>query len=386
VNEVVSKKCRDYLEAHHLDMLALLKELVSIDSGSYCKPGVDRMAALLSKEYEALGFETLIKEHADCGNGLVVSRPGGDVEVLLIGHLDTVFLEGSAAANPFRIENGFAYGPGVLDQKSCLVGALFALKALIAVCPDELPTITVVMSGDEEIGSFHMREVFEDYGRLCDWAIVIEPAREHGEIVIERKGGGGLTIRATGRAAHAGIEPEIGRNAIEELALKIARLRKLNDFECGTTVTVGRISGGEARNVVARQAEVDIDLRFTTPQRGEALFSAIRDILAAPEIDGVALDYDLVLYRQPLTQVPGVEKLHRIVREAGDELGIEYKTAKTGGLSDGNFTAAIGVPTVDGLGPVGGLMCSPDEYLEVDTMVPRAARLAAVLHKLQAEE
>ncbi len=362
-----------------------LKTLVMIDSGSYCKAGIDRIAALLEEEYRALGFETTIIEHEDCGNGLVVTRPGGSVKLLLIGHLDTVFLEGSAAANPFRIENGIAYGPGVLDQKSCLVGAFFAIKALLAVCPDELPTITVVMSGDEEIGSFHMREIFESCGRSSDWAIVIEPAREHGEIVIERKGGGGLTVRATGRAAHAGIQPEIGRNAIEELALKIARLRKLNDFDQGTTVTIGQISGGEARNVVARQAEMGVDLRFTTPERGEALFTAIREILAAPEIDGVALDYDLVLYRQPLVQVPGVEKLHGIVREAGDELGIEYKTAKTGGLSDGNFTAAIGIPTVDGLGPIGGLMCSPEEYLEVDSMVTRAARLAAVIQKLQDE-
>ncbi|HWQ51620.1 MAG TPA: M20 family metallopeptidase [Terriglobales bacterium] len=380
---MVSGKCKAYLEAHRGEMLALLEELVMIDSGSYFKAGVDRVAAVLEKAYRDAGFETRVMEHEDCGNGLVVTRPGGGVRVLLIGHLDTVFLEGAAAANPFRISDGIAYGPGVLDQKSCLVGALYAIKALLAVCSGELPTVTVVMSGDEEIGSFHMRELFESQARGSDWGIVIEPAREHGEIVIERKGGGGLTVRATGRAAHAGIEPRHGRNAIEELALKIPKLKALNDFEAGITVTIGQISGGEARNVVARYAEMAVDLRFSTPQHGEALFEAIRKILAEPEIEGVTLDYDLTLYRQPLTQVPGVEKLHRTVKEAGDELGIEYKTAKTGGLSDGNFTAAVGLPTVDGLGPVGGLMCSPDEYLEVDSMVPRAARLAAVLHKLQ---
>ncbi len=360
----------------------MLEELVNIDSGSYCKAGIDLVGKRMGEEYARLGFSVEDIIHADCGNGLVVRRPGSGKHVLLIGHLDTVFPEGSAARQPYFTENGRAFGPGVLDMKGCLVGGLYAVRALCELEKEPAADITVVMSGDEEIGSFHMRDIYEREARHSDWAIVMEPARENGEIVTARKGGAYLTVTAHGKAAHAGIQPETGRNAVEELALKIGRLRSLNDFEAGTTITIGKFSGGTVRNVVAEDAQMEVDLRFRDMEKGEELFKKIREILAAPEIRGIKLTYTLTLSRPPLVSVKGSEALAAIVKEVSRELEIPYQAVETGGLSDGNLVCGFGVPTIDGMGPVGGRMCSPEEYLILDSLPRRAARLAVTIERL----
>jgi glutamate carboxypeptidase len=372
-----------YLDGQETEMLQLLRDLVNIDSGTYCKAGIDAVGGIMASKLAKLGFATETVLQAESGNHVLARRPGNSgKKLLLLAHLDTVFPAGWAARNPFQIRNGRATGPGVLDMKSCLVAALYALQALAAVGNGQLPEICLLMVGDEELGSVTARSLIEAEGRKADWVLVVEAARVNGAVVTERKGIGYLDISARGRAAHAGIEPEVGRNAIEELAMKIVKLRQLNDFAAGTTVTIGQIAGGEARNVVAEEAEVKVDLRFRTEAAARNLFAAIEAVLASPEIPGVQLNYTLKLNRPPLVQVPGSEVLLAVTATASAELGIPLTTAVTGGGSDGNFTAALGIPTLDGLGPVGGYMCTPEEYLEIGSLTERTARLALIIARL----
>ena len=393
---MLSKDIKSYLDTNYDEMLKLLERLVDIDSGSACKEGIDRVASIMAQEYIKEGFQVEILEHENCGNAVIARKSGtglknvgspspqtGDSrnhgKVLMICHLDTAFPEGSAKANPFTIKGNIATGPGVVDMKACLVGCLYAFKALYALGVDHVPEVAVLMSGDEEAGSHAVQERIIEGGRKADWCIVTEGARENGAIVIERKGNCYFHVHALGRAAHAGIEPEKGRNAIEELALKIVKLRALNDFDKGSTVTIGTIKGGENRIVVAESAEMDIDLRYRTKEDGEMLIRRVRDILEQVEIDGVHTEYTFTRNRPPLVQVEGSAMLQGLVKEASQELGIPYLTAVTGGVSDGNFVADIGTPTIDGLGPVGGMMCSPEEYLCLDSMTERIARMGTVV-------
>ena len=272
----------------------------------------------------------------------------------------------------------------MVDMKACLVCCLYALKALHELALPGLPGITVFMSGDEEKGSEAVRADIENEGRKSDWALVVEGSRPGKAVVTRRKGNAYLRVTARGKAAHAGNEPQIGRNAVVELAHKIARLDELNNFETGTTVTVTTVAGGENRIVVPEHAEMDVDIRFYTMDEWARVKEAIEKILSTADIAGVKLDSRLTFNRPPLAQVPGADVLARIVREASEELGIPFLQVQPGGVSDGNFVAALGIPTIDGMGPTGGMMCSPEEYLEVDTMVPCAARLALALTKLGA--
>lgn len=380
---MISLDLKAYLDAQYPQMLALLEKLVTINSVSACKTGIDQIAEILQKEYEIEGFSTELLVHEGCGNALVATKPGeGDGHLLMICHMDTAYPGEFPTESPFRLDGNRAFGPGVLDMKACIVSCLYVLKGLYALHVPKLPTITVLLSGDEEAGSLAVQQRILEEGRKASWCIVTEGARENGAIVIERKGNSYFHVMAKGRSVHAGIEPQKGRNAIEELALKIVKLRELNDFEKGSTVTIGLLHGGENRITVAENAEMYIDLRYRTKEAGEQLIAQVEAILNTPEIDGVKTTYTLTRNRPPLTQVPGSELLQRLTKEASDELGIPYLTAITGGVSDGNFVADLGVPTIDGLGPVGGLMCSPEEYLLTDTLTERAARMGAVIAHL----
>lgn len=379
---MLSNDICDYLEGQLPEMLTLLERLVNIDSGSVCKEGVDEVGRIMADAYERLDFDVETLYHADCGNGVIARRNGNGKNLLLICHNDTAFPKGYSQLHPYTVEGNRAMGNGVVDMKACLVGCLYAIKALDALGVSPQVGLTVLMSGDEEAGSRAVLDVIEAEGRKADWCVVTEGARANGAIVIERKGNAQLNIRAHGRAVHAGNEPEKGRNAIEELALKIVKLRNISRPEVGSTVVIGTFHGGENRIVTAENATLEADIRFRTMEEKDRMFAAVEEILSTPEIEGIELTYDLVFNRPPLQIVPGAEKLHETVRRLSDELNISYLTAVAGGVSDGNFVSALGVPTIDGMGPVGGMMCSPEEYLEIDTMVPRAARLSALIASL----
>lgn len=359
--------------------MGLLEELVNIDSNSWNKPGIDAVGTIVREQLEQLGFETEVYAQECCGNTLVGRRKGNlDMTLALIGHLDTVKYDSTGEQAKFRNDGRFAYGPGVLDMKGCLVGALIALKSLVENSED-LPNFVFLLVGDEEIGSKAAMPAIEKVAQEADLTIVIEAARANGAIVVERKGIATLDIRAHGRAVHAGIEPALGINAIEELALKIVKLRELNDWPQGVSLTIGKISGGVLRIVVAEFAEMQVDIRFRTMAQAEKLLKDIRAVLNEPEIEGISLEYDLCVGRPPMTRLPGAELMIKKMEEASLALGIPFLTAATGGVGDGNWMTARGVPTIDGVGPVGDRMCTPEEYLEVETLFSRAARLAYMM-------
>jgi len=376
-------KLKDQLLQAALDTrpwsMGLLEELVNIDSNSWNKPGIDAVGTIVREQLEQLGFETEVYPQESCGNTLVCRRKGNlDMTLALIGHLDTVKYDSTGEQAKFRNDGRLAYGPGVLDMKGCLVGALIALKSLVGNS-EVLPNFVFLLVGDEEIGSKAAMPAIEKVAQEADLAIVIEAARANGAIVVERKGIATLDLRAHGRAVHAGIEPALGRNAIEELALKIVKLRELNDWPQGVSLTIGKISGGVSRIVVAEFAEMQVDLRFRTMAQAEKLLKDIRAVLNEPEIEGIRLEYDLSVGRPPMTRLPGAELMIKKMEEASLALGIPLLTAATGGVGDGNWMTARGVPTIDGVGPVGDRMCTPEEYLEVETLFSRAARLAYMM-------
>jgi glutamate carboxypeptidase len=372
----------EYLNKKLPEMLSLLENLVNRNTSSDYKPGVDEAGAILEEEFQKIGYSTEILNRDHVGNSVIARKKGNGKAALLICHIDSVFSEGTDYIKPFSIEGNIARGNGVVDMKACLVTSIYALKALEELRIPDVPDITVFMSGDEEKGSEAVRENIENEGRKSDWTLVTEGSRPGMAIVSQRKGNAYLKVRVKGRAAHAGNEPHIGRNSIVELARKIERLDSLNDFEKGTTVSVTLIRGGENRIVIPDYAEISVDIRFYTMDEWNKVEKAIKEILSATETNGVELEYDLVFNRPPLSLVPGSDSLLKIVEEASAELNIPFLQVSAGGVSDGNFITALGVPAVDGMGPTGGMMCSPEEYLEVDTMVPCAARLALTLAKL----
>jgi glutamate carboxypeptidase len=362
--------------------LADLERLVNIDCGSYTPEGVDEVGRFVAGFLARLGaeVETRPDPAGRLGSTIVgrIEGPQGAARLLMIGHMDTVFDPGTVAARPFRIEGQRAYGPGVSDMKAGLLGGLYALQALVAAGP--LPFgVTFVANPDEEIGSPtstpHIRELAAD----VDASLVLECARANGDIVSSRKGILDARIAIEGRAAHAGVEPEKGRSAILAAADLVARLHALNGRWDGVTVNVGVISGGTRPNVVAERCSLEVDVRAVRRadlETAEAEIGTLLDELVVP---------DTTATLEPMARWWPMEKLEasgRLVDHAqalARRLGFEVPDAATGGASDANTTAGMGIPSLDGLGPIGGNDHAPGEYLEVGSIVPRTTLLAALL-------
>ncbi len=361
-----------------------LERLVNIDCGSYTKAGVDEVGRWTAARLRELGGD--VATHADdgdLGDTVIADIPGDDPdgpELLCIGHLDTVFDPGTAAARPFRIRNGIATGPGVTDMKSGLLAGLYAIAALRQATGGlPLSRLVFVANPDEEIGSPasspHIRRVAEG----VDACLVLECARANGDIVSSRKGNLGLAITVTGRAAHAGIEPEKGRSAILEAARIATELQALNGRWPGVTVNVGVISGGTRPNVVPERCSLEVDVRAVTRDALVEAEAAIRAIAEPKVVPDVSVVVDEVGRHWPMEKLERSGRLVGHVAALARELGFEVHDAATGGASDANTTAGMGVPTLDGLGPIGGLDHAPGEYLEVDSIEPRTTLLAGLI-------
>ena len=364
--------------------LADLEHLVSIDCGSYTKAGVDEVGRWTADRLRALGAQvTSHPSERALGETVIADITGDDPDgptLLCIGHLDTVFDPGTAAERPFAIRDGIATGPGVTDMKSGLLAGLYAIAAL-REAPGGLPLarLVFVANPDEEIGSPvstpHIRRVAAD----VDACLVLECARANGDIVSSRKGNLGITITVNGRAAHAGVEPEKGRSAILEAARIATDLHALNGRWQGVTVNVGVIAGGTRPNIVADRCSLEVDVRAVTRDALVEVEAAIRAAIVPRLVQDITVDLEETGRHWPM------EKLERSGRLIGHavslaaELGIGLHDAATGGASDANTTAGMGVPSIDGLGPVGGLDHAPGEYLEVASIVPRTALLAALI-------
>lgn len=364
--------------------LSDLEYLVNIDSGTSDPEGVSKVASFFTERFSALGWKVEAKDlHSSVGPCLEITSPGcGDhYEVMLLGHMDTVFPKGTVAERPFRIEGEKAYGPGVVDMKS---GCLFALNLAqdLTQSSEAVPSICIALNSHEEIGSRHARPWIEELAKKSSNVLVLEPARANGDLVNERKGLGRFTVSFHGKAAHAGVEPEKGASATNELAHWILEVHALTDWEKGTNLNAGLISGGTSSNAVAEKAEAVFDLRVKSMDEAERVLARIEELKSNPFTPGVTVQVDGGLTRPPMNPSEETLYLCRKVDAAGEELGLKIGWQATGGGSDGNFSGALGVPTVDGMGPVGGRSHSSDEYLELDTLQQRYAFLKRVIEGL----
>jgi len=305
---------------------------------------------------------------------------GDGRQVLLLGHIDTVWPVGTLAERPFRVEGARAYGPGAYDMKAGLVVALWALRALAACGRRPRRPVTLLVNTDEEVGSNSSEAVIEAEARRSAAVLVLEPALPDGSVKTWRKGVGRLRVEVRGRAAHAGADPEKGVSAIGELAHQILRLHDLTDLETGTTVNVGVIGGGTRPNVVAERAWAEIDVRIMTREDAARVEKAVRGL--EPVLPGARLEVTGGVERLPMERNEGALTLYAKAREVAGRLGFDLGETGTGGASDGNITSALGVPTLDGLGAAGDGAHAEREHVDLATLPLRAALLAGLIERV----
>ncbi len=368
--------------------LADLQRLVDIDCGSYTKAGVDEVGRWVADTFRDLGADVQVTSNADHGNTLVGILADADADadadaaaaaLLMIGHMDTVFDPGTVAERPFRVTDGRAMGPGVSDMKGGLLAGLYALRILGALGPLPFGRIVFVANPDEEIGSPVSTPVIAAHAATVDVALVMEGARANGDIVSSRKGIADFELRITGRAAHAGVEPDKGRSAVLEAAHKIVALHALNGRWPGVTVNAGVVRGGTRPNVVAAEASIQVDLRSVQRATLEEAEAAIRAIAASSSVPDTTCEVSIMGRFWPMEKLARSGRLVDHAVGIANTMGFELRDAATGGASDANTTAGMGVPTIDGLGPIGGNDHAPEEYLEVASIVPRTVLLAGII-------
>jgi glutamate carboxypeptidase len=358
-----------------------LETLVNADCGTHTKPGVDQVARLVRARAIEFGAEVVDFPQTQYGDMLYARWRGrGKARLVMIGHTDTVYPEGKVVEFPFRRVAGHARGCGVIDMKSGLLNGFYAMHALARAGFDNFAEIGIFCNSEEEVGSPISRELYPQFVRGADAALVLEPARESGAIVSARKGVGTYTVKVRGKPAHAGVEPEKGASAIYTLAQHITALKNLNGMRPGLTVNVGIIRGGTRANVVAENAEAILDLRFPSVADVAPFENAAREIVAREIVPGTTSELTGGLDNPPMEKTDAIAHLVELAKRAGDQVGLPVFDVMTGGGSDGNYTASFGVPTLDGLGPQGGKAHNAqEEFLIADSIVPRAAMLAHLI-------
>ena len=376
---------RDLAQARSEEFLAELEAMVNVDCGSYSPDGVNAIVDRCERRFREHGWEVERRSHdgqPPLGDLLIGRlRGSGGPDLLLVGHTDTVFDDGTAAERRFRIEGERALGPGVSDMKAGLLAGFFATHVLQDAGFDAFGTITYVCNPDEEIGSPFSGPVIRELAPRHDAAFVLEGARENGDIVSARKGVTDYTVTIRGRAAHAGVEPEKGRNAILQAAHTIVALQALNGRWPGVTVNVGTVVGGTRSNVVAERCELHVDLRSPELATHEEAEAEVERICAETTVADVTIDIQTNSWHRPMQKRETAQRLVDVAVAAAAELGFELRDAATGGASDANTTSAAGTPTIDGLGPVGGDDHGPAEWVDLTSVVPRVALLATLISR-----
>ena len=374
-----------YLRGRESEMVRLLGKFVRCESPSIEKAAVDGFAQMVASEWRRRGARVRILRQNRPGNHvraevwLGKGPPAG--RLMVLGHLDTVYPLGTIAKMPFRVAGGRAWGPGTFDMKGGLVQALAAVDALRATKIHPRKRLVFFWNSDEEIGSHSSRRAIETEARRSDVVLVLEPAfGRDGRLKTARKGVGTAEMIVTGRSAHAGIDPQSGVNAVHELALQIARLAKFNEPRRGISVQATVVAGGTVSNVVPESARAEVDVRYTRLADAAALERRLRGMRAI--LPGARVRVRGGINRPPLERTAAVQRLFRQAQALMREMGLPLGEASTGGGSDGNLTAALGVPTLDGLGAVGDGAHSPREHLVIRAMPERAALLAGLLATL----
>ena len=376
-----------FFQKQETQILQTIGELVKEETPSNEKERLDSFVERLAKRYSRAGLKTEIISSPTRGNhlrgrfekGRFVENPEA-APALILCHYDTVWPVGSLATHPFRVDDqGWAYGPGICDMQSSLALAETVLRGIQSLELRLPRPVTLLATSDEEVGSHTSRELIEEEANRSAYVLVLEPPLTGGKLKTTRKGSSHFSLEIKGRAAHAGVEPEKGISAVQEMAHQILALHELTDLEAGTTVNVGVVTAGTRPNVVAAHAEAHIDVRAWTAEEMRRVTGAIMDL--QPNVSGTELVVTGGENRPPLERsVTGglFEQARRIVRP----LGIDLQEAGTGGGSDGNLTGALGVPTLDGLGIPGDGAHADNEHIEVDKIAERAAILTLLLQEL----
>jgi glutamate carboxypeptidase len=373
--------------------LSDLERMCNVDCGSYTPAGVNRIADLVAAELASVGASVERRpdpkgRYGDTVIGTFSGAAGGP-RVLLIGHMDTVFSEGTVAKRPFRIDDSrIARGAGVSDMKAGLLAGLRAVGAVRRLVdaagggPLPFERLTFIANPDEEIGSPSSTPHIKEAAATADACFVLECARANGDFVSARKGIADIRLTINGRAAHAGVEPEKGRSAILAGAELVREIHALNGRWPQVTANVGVFKAGTRPNIVCDQAQLEVDVRAMAADNLAAVVAAIDALAAAPAVPDVSVDVEHMAGWAPMEKLERSGRLADHVIALAARLGFETKDVSTGGASDANTTSGMGVPSIDGLGPIGGMDHSPEEYLEVDSIVPRTTLVAALLLEL----
>lgn len=379
-----------WLATQHDAMVALLRDMVNIDSGSYDKAGIDAVGGVIRRFLEGHGLSVQALSQSRFGDCLRATIPGPQSgagssnsggNIVLMGHRDTVFPAGEVGRRPFTIRDGIAYGPGVADMKAGLTMNCFILAAFARFGGAPAPLVGL-FTGDEEIGSPEGRPVIENEARQARVVFNSEPGRVSGNVVTGRKGGVFMAVRITGKAAHSGGNFAEGISAIEELARKVQAVHALTDLDRGVTLNVGLISGGQSVNTVAPLAECQIDLRYVDPGDKDDLVAQIGAIIERSYVPGTRADLTIRGEFLPLTQSPAAKRLFELYVDAAAAAGFRTAGEFTGGCADSGFTAGVGAPTICAVGPVGGNAHTAEEFMRLDSLVPRAQACALAILRL----
>lgn len=373
-----------FLKQEKENMIMLLKKLVNTDSNSYDKKSVDQISALIQEEFEQIGMSVTVHREQKYGNHLSITSPHKkNPRILIIAHMDTVFPAGEAEKRPFEIIGDKMYGPGVNDEKASHVQVLYAIKTLKEAGSPAWHNVQILFNSDEEIGSPSSKTLIKEAAEGKQYSLVVECGRPEEGVVTSRKGVGRFTMHVVGKSAHSGVEPEIGRSAIEEIAHKVIKLQQLNDHQNGLSVNVGLIEGGTSANTVSPTAKAVIDVRVQNKQQADDIVNRIYSISEEEMVPGTSTEVNGRISRPPMEKTEASERLLKDVQETGKHVGLDIHDEHTGGASDASFTASSGVPTIDGMGPVGEFSHSEtDEYTVIDSLVERTALLAKTIERL----
>lgn len=363
-----------------MEMKSLLKILVETESPSHVKAAVDRVGAIVAREAEKLGAQIEIISSQETGDHVLARFSGGATgqgkkPILLLCHMDTVFPLGTISRFPYREADGKIHGPGTLDMKSGIVISLAAIE--LALQKGLSRPVHLLCTSDEETGSHTSRAAIESLAQGSELVLVLESAMPNGALKTWRKGVGQFQVKAKGRAAHAGGDHKMGRNAIEEIAHQVLAVQKLTDYSRHTTLNVGVIRGGTVTNVVPEEAVIDVDVRVMQPGEWERLEAEMRNL--KPVLDGTSLEVCGSLNRPPMPFDDTMKATFEKVKSIAARLDMVLKAGGTGGGSDANFVAPLGIPVLDGLGAVGEGHHSEREYILADSLSERTKLLSALL-------
>jgi glutamate carboxypeptidase len=371
-----------YFRKQQSNILDTIQQLVEIESPSDLKAAVDRLSTVLASRFSELGGKVQLHRQEKFGNHLQISFAGATRNakpVLLLGHMDTVYSIGAISKMKYRIAKGRVFGPGVLDMKAGIALGFHVIEALLAWHKGRLPRpVTVLLVSDEETGSQSSRAITEKLARQSEAVLVVEPASGlNGAVKTSRKGVGGYTLNVTGKAAHSGLDFKKGHSAILELARQTIEISQLSDIKRGITLNVGKISGGTRVNVVPAEASASIDVRVATKKDAAEMHRRLRALKSFDRNCTISVTGEI--NRPPMQRTSGVVALYNKAQAIAESLGWRLEEAAVGGGSDGNFTAALGIPTLDGLGAVGEGAHAEHESVVISGLPRRAALLAGLI-------